>query len=319
MPSPIQALQHNVVWAFENPNECAVDELRRAVNAGLVTPVLDMDERALPPIPPKVEKLPNQPAQIRLHETYLEMVWSWIYGWMVIYEEAVQRKWLEGVFDGRIRYETELTARAALLLNWSSSLRDVHSDWPGDSPAPNAWRSNEEEFYALRANGIYQKAVAYLLHHEFAHIRQGHFGVVDEREHTAEARAIAIQLEREADDFSYRALVAFDDDEDAKRIKAWSILAASLSSLQLIRTPAGLFQGRHPHLHHRIYESLSRLNFHDPRWRGYYGYLANSVLETTLQTITGEFPSEPRVFDTLEEAEADLLARIDRFDPLAPA
>jgi hypothetical protein len=316
MRSPIHALQHNIVWAFENPNGSAVESLRSAVERGLLTPVLDLDTRPMRPLPPRATKLDDQPAQIVLHSVYLEMVWAWIYGWIVIYEESVQREWIAGRFDGRIVTDTPLKVRATQLIDWSASLRDAHNCWPNGLPSPCYWESEREEFYALRANGIYQSSVAYLLYHEFAHIRQGHFGVLDDID-TDEQRAIAIQMEREADDFAFSALVGVDDEEDIKRLKAWAILAATLTALQLVRTPAGLFQGRHPHLHHRVYEMLTRLNFRDIRWRGYYGYLANTILGLTLERVGGDVPrAEPRVFDTVEDAEIDILERIDAFDPL---
>ena len=37
MPSPILALQHNITYAFENPNGSAVEQLRRAVEEGRVS------------------------------------------------------------------------------------------------------------------------------------------------------------------------------------------------------------------------------------------------------------------------------------------
>lgn len=312
MPSPVRELDGNILHAFQNPNEAVLEELRQAISLRLMTDFMDLDDRPVPSMGPHVRKLGDDPAQIVVSLAYLEMVWSWVYGTMVVYEEAVQREWMAGNYDGEIRIDNDLKRRAVELIRWSESLRDTYTTWPEALPSPSLWHSEEEERYVRYANRVYVSAVSYVLHHELGHIRLGHFGIVDNADDSAAGRATAIELERDADDFAFRALVNLHDDEDTKSIKAWSILDAVLSALLLLRSPAGFFQGRHPHLHHRAYEVMARLNFREPRLAGYYSYLVSTMLELTFQRVGGEVqPTEPRVFNTHEELEREIVEKID--------
>lgn len=309
MPSPILSLEGNIIHAFENPDGSAVELLRESVAEGLVSHELNLLMDLVPPRGPSVNRPAHQPASITLHMPHLELLWAFIYGWVVLYEEAVQRPWINGTYDGRILLTTDLERRAAALLEWASSLRQAYTPWPAGLPSPEHVESAQERDYALKVNGIFQYATAFLLYHEFGHVRQRHFGALDSRGHDAAALATAIQLEHEADDFAYRVLVAHDDSEHVRSLKGWAVLAPALSSLYLVDGRAGLYQRRHPHLHHRVANLLAKLDFQNEQSRFYYHYLCSTVLLTFDRAYQAnhDMSLTPRIFETVDEAfEAEM-------------
>lgn len=316
MTSPVAVLQGNIIYAFENPNGSAVQLLKEAVKDGVVSNTICMLLDETKPEAPKAVRPEDGPPFIRLHMSHMEVLWAFIYGWLVLYEECVQRPMMTGTFDGPILLDNALKHRAAALLSSASTLRQRYSAWPTTLPSPIHSESDDEHNYALKTTGIFQQSVAFLLFHEFGHLSQGHFNAVDQSD-TREARATAIELEREADDFAFRTLISTDDDEPTLARKAWAILAAALSSLYLVDGLVNLFQRRHPHLHHRVADFLSKLNFHDQKNKDYYNYLCATVLlvmarahdEEGVDAIT------PRMFDTALDA---LEAELDALDALEP-
>ncbi len=279
MPSPILALLGNIIHAFENPNGSAIEQLRRAVDEGTVSNELGLDYAPGVPRAPRSVRSNEGLPSLELQVIHLELLWAFIYGWMVVYERGVQRPMLEGNFDGRIYFDTPLKERAARLLDWVASLKNRHSDWPHGLPSPVHHQDEEERAISIKVNGIFQQAVAFCLFHEFAHAQQGHLDFI-----TAEANGevdpqSVLEMEKEADDFAYRVMVSPDDDEDTLVVKAWPILAAALSSFYLINGPQGVYQERHPHLHQRVAHMLAKLNFPHGMYHDYYHYLCSTVMK----------------------------------------
>lgn len=315
MPSPVLALQGNMLYAFENPNGSAVQLLQDAVADGSVNPEVDLIMDEVPPMAPTVSRNEGEAARIRLHVAHLELIWAFVYGWVVLYEEAVQRPWMNGCFDGRILLETALTQRAATLLDWATDLRTAYRPWPSQLPSPQFALDSQEEEYALKVNGIFQDAVAFLLFHEFGHVRQQHLDAVPRNATDAGALATAITLEREADDFAFRMLISGDDDEATRRTKGWAVLSPALSSLYLVDGRACIYQTRHPHLHHRVQDVLSKLNFREERNRFYYHYLCSTILRTFDRAYALKRSTQltPELFETADEAFDTEMDDLDAF------
>lgn len=312
--SPIDALGPLVTAAFENPNGSLVAELRDAVANGLVVPDFELDSATATPEGPSVKLgLNGKGAQIRLQTAYLEHLWSFIYSWLVIYEEGVQKPLLAGAYSGELRYDTPLKQRAEALRRWGDSLRDTYTPWPAELPSPSS-TEGDEAGYAKAASQIYVMAVAYLLHHEFAHIKQRHFEFLA-RPLTEDERASRRALEREADDVAFSALVSQIDGEQVRRLKGWAVLAPPLAWLSLVHSSRGLFPATHPIAHHRIYESLSRLDYFTEENRFYFYYLCSVVLGSASARLSGKHHAQ-RTFETAEEA---LQSVMDELDLLAPS
>ncbi|MBD8636716.1 phage exclusion protein Lit family protein [Stenotrophomonas sp. CFBP 13725] len=317
MSSPILALQGNVIQAFENPNGSAVEQLLRAVNEGKVSNQLDMDQAPGIPRAPRAVQASGSPASLVLQVAHLELVWAFIYGWMVVYEWGVQRPMLAGTFDGRIHFDTPLKERAARLLDWAASLKYGYTPWPQGLPSPEHQQDEEERDLCLKANGVFQHAVAFYLFHEFAHAQQGHLGFMTVAPCEDLDPNSVLEMEKEADDFAYRMIVSHEDDEGALRSKAWPILAAVLSSFYLIHDPHEVYQERHPHLHQRVAQMLAKLNFPKGQSQDYYHYLASIVLKLSMQgpllvlRDESEANKQPEIFDTALDA---LDAELDTLD-----
>lgn len=319
MLSPILALQGNIIHAFENPNGSSVEQLRRAVNEGKLSHELELDFAPGVPRAPKIVQPEDGLPTLVLQVAHLELVWAFIYGWMVVYEWGVQRPMLDRTFDGRIYFDTPFKERAARLLDWAASLKEGYSEWPGGLPSPEHQQGEEERSVSLKANGVFQQAIAFYLFHEFAHAQQGHLNFM-----TAEADAEVdpqsiLEMEKEADDFAYRVMVSPDDDEDALSTKAWPILAAVLSSFYLIHGPQGVYQERHPHLHLRVAHLLAKLNFPAGRNQDYYHYLSSTVLKLSMEgplvRVRSDTDDEeqPHIFDIAVDALDAQLELLDRY------
>lgn len=304
--SPIDALRHNICHAFENPNGSKLAEMSKAVSLKLIDPEIELLFEEAPPKPPRVVRTGGEPAQIRLQVPYLEMLWGFAYGWFILFE-GVQQAMLEGRFQGVIEYDTPLKQRARDMLRWSAGLKITYSRWPQGAPCPSMTEPVAEASYAAKVNNIFVNAVAFLLHHELGHVLHGHLDAADKTDSEA-AKADHKTIEREADDLAFRALISSADDEQTRRIKGWAVLLPALSSVALLHSPKGLFQARHPDMHHRIREMLSRLAFESEHNCFYFEYLCLAVLQNIL-------PPRPQteVHDTAREA---LEACLDELDTL---
>jgi len=87
--SPVRALRYNLLSAFEKANESFQARLQAAIEQGRISPEIELDERPGIPVAPKIsrESRDSAPA-IRLRVTYREILWAFIYAWMVLYEES---------------------------------------------------------------------------------------------------------------------------------------------------------------------------------------------------------------------------------------
>ena len=316
MHSPVLALEGNVIHAFENPNGSAVELLRRAIAEGKISQELETDYMAGVPRAPRIVQHADRLPTIQLQVAHLELVWAFIYGWMVVYEWGVQRPMIEGTHKGLIHFDTPFKFRAASLLDWAASLKDGYSPWPEGLPSPTHHENEEEKTTAEKANGIFEQAIAFCMFHEFAHTEQGHLSFlrVDDAD-PIDAQSV-LEMEREADDFAYRVMVSPEDTVRDLAIKAWPMLAAVLSSFYLIHGPQGVYQERHPHLHQRVEQLLAKFNFATGMNRDYFHHLSSTVLKLSregplIQVRTeGDIDAVPQVFETVDDAlgaELDLL------------
>lgn len=311
MPSPVLALEGNILYAFENPNGSSVDQLRELISERLLSDTLVFDVSETPPKAPKTQRpCKSEPAELLLHVPYLELVWAAAYGWLVLYEECIQRPMLENKYDGRIVFDSDLKVRAFTLLKWASGLKNGYSSWPHDLPSPTSNTTPKENELCSKANHIFQQSVAFMLFHEVAHVRQRHLDFMVDDPGVPD-NATVIEMEREADEFAFRTLVSSDDDEKTLALKAWAVLLAPISSLHLIQSPAGVYQQKHPHLHHRLAGFLEKFNFPAGAYRDYFNFLCATVLVLG-KTSNINDQNEPELFDDADQALSAELDAIDK-------
>ncbi|BEP50817.1 phage exclusion protein Lit family protein [Variovorax sp. V116] len=302
LASPVLVLEHNIIHAFENPHPGFVERLQRAVAEGQILPEIALRADLAPPDPPQTR---GEPAEIHVHVTHLEVLWCSTYAWMVMYEEEVQKPAVAHEQGTTHSPDVQLITRAHQLLAWAESISDVYTPWPDGLPSPINWVSAAEEWYAQKANLVFQEAASFLLLHEWAHSTSLHLqqgpGLSDQD---------YIELEKDADNTAYDVLVG-DREDDEKLHLAWAILSALLSSFYLLKTTSHVKQYRHPELHHRVQHMLFRLDIADERPRAYFHGLCVEVLR---RTFTAALWSDP--VDGYETAEELLQATLDQIDTM---
>lgn len=298
--SPIHKLTNNILHAFENPHEGFVDRLKVAVEKGHVLPEIALLDNLVSPDGPKAV---GDPAEIHLHITHLEVLWCFIYGWIVRYEEGVQKRALALQEGTNYVPAEQLLSRANSLLEWSQSVADKYTPWPTELPSPVSWESSTEQWYTEKANLIFQEAAAFLLFHEWVHGTSNHI----ENWHEL-SRHEKLELEKEADNGAYDALVGNRTDNEKLHL-AWAVLSALLSSFYLLPTKTPVKQFNHPELHHRVQHLLLGFDFTEERLRAYFHGLCVEVLRDVFKGVQWSDPDDG--YDTAEEC---LQATLDQLE-----
>lgn len=89
--SPILALEGNILWQFENISKNNAKKLQEQVELGLLSENINLCKDTTPPKGPHIKNDFNQPPTIELHTSFLELLWAFIYSWIIIFEEGHQR------------------------------------------------------------------------------------------------------------------------------------------------------------------------------------------------------------------------------------
>ncbi len=309
MESPITVLWGNIVHAFENVDESALELHKKATKCGKLAKAIAYDngkEKVRTPF----ANLKTR--EINLQETYLSHLWSFIYSVFVMYEEGIQKRLINNCFDGALRFETPLLQRAKLLFDWSISLTAEYSDWDEQLPNPRTHNNEREQFYAEKVNAIFQDAVAYLMFHEFAHLTQGHesfFLGVSLDGLSEEDLAERVQMENEADQYAFSMLVKDTDDEKQRWVKGLSILFVMCSALLITPRANSIKQETHPDLDNRLLNILLKLNLETEEAQFYCWYLCGFairfyLIKHDIQMAAGEYETaQEAFFSYLEELE----------------
>ena len=309
MESPITVLWGNIVHAFENADESALELHTEATKCGKLANSIAYDngkDKVRTPFADLKSK------EINLQETYLSHLWSFIYSVFVMYEEGIQKPLINNCFDGALRFETTILQRAKLLFDWSISLTSEYSEWNEKLPNPRTHSSEREQFYAEKVNAIFQDSVAYLMFHEFAHLTQGHdsfFLGVNLGELSEEDLAERIQMENEADQYAFSMLVKDTDDEKKRWVKGLSILFVMCSALLVTTHANSIKQTTHPDLDNRLLNILLKLNLNTDEAQFYCWYLCSFAIRFYLMKHDIELAAGE--YETAQEAFFSYLEELD--------
>lgn len=306
-PSPILALENNILWQFENLSPYAAQKLSTQVAQGALSGEIYLDLEAARPKAPWVETDGKSAPVVHFQVAYLELLWTFIYGWMVIYEECVQRPQLEGRPQPEEGEAAELIARAEELLLWARSLATDYTPWPSHLPSPRSYGTHSEQYYGEKANLVFQKATAFLLSHERAHAVLGHLKTVSR---AGLPKLLRLELEKEADLAAFDDLIGQELSDDEKSAEAWAILSVMLSSFYVLKDPRiALISDGHPPLHHRLAHLVDSLAFQGECYQYYFHLLCRLVLHVLFPSLLQ--PTEP--FEDAQEALSDALDKLDEF------
>lgn len=306
--SPVLALQHNVLWQWENLSDRAPEQLRSEVNKGLLSPEIALQMDALPPRGPFIKACKTGAPEIHLQVSFLELLWAFIYGWMVVYEEDVQRSQMPGTELPTGPAPDDLVQRAAELHRWARSLAHGYTRWPEHLPSPKGYANAAEQYFGEKANLVFQLATTFLLSHERAHAIYEHLLLVEEPN---DVGWLSAQLEKDADIFALSQLVAHGLDDKQKSAESWAILAVVLASFYVNKEPRSALRSKnHLPLHHRAAHFIASLDFKDECYRYYFLLLCRLVFQDL-------FPEALCPSATFEDAEEAFTDALDRLDALA--
>lgn len=264
---PIRVLAYNIINKFGTEGIKSFPNFKGAIDKRLVSPGLKYHI--------KKENLKSpfancETKQINIQEVFLAFMWSFSYSLFIIVEKGVQERVTKPEWKGEIIFYTDLLIKANQLLNWTLTLNVFYSDWDLDLPNPERPNSNEEKIYAEKLNGLYENATCYILFHEFAHLSLDHCEFAKTvrskklSDLTTEDIAKFKQIETQADEFAFNALVNGAETEQEKFHKGIAIILAHCAMLFMVNNPKGIKQIKHPDTDIRLETSISKLNLKNP-------------------------------------------------------
>lgn len=240
----------------------------------------------------------------RLNKIYIsrkvvEIFWAVSYGYMTFYQRIMSGKLITEPTIVDLNEDPKVL-KSMQLLNWiyKSWINNDSEKWPTQLPKP--LENPSEDSMEKVADELCLCAVAYLLHHELAHIRLLHKGESE------------IESEKEADFEATEWLLNHNIPEDDMRfIKRAFGIAISFEVL----TARGIYTGdyggkKHPYSYDRLFNSLDRY-INNPT-HIIWAFLS-SVLKLHLDNEKIEIPYD--VFDDFKQcvnSNIDLLSKLKK-------
>lgn len=265
---PIRVLQHNIIAKYENTNSEFLKTSRDLVNNNGLQPGISyfIYEK---PIVFSCEHFKRQTPfvdgnkKIAIHETFLSYVWIMSYCLWVLYYEAVAKPMQNQQSNKEVnKINTILIKQTEELFQYGKSLITTYSSWDKKNlPNPEEY-SSDEEFYILRANGIFVHALNFILCHEFAHVEKKHIDEIKKRAVGSDERKI---FEKEADARAIELMLEGKDGIQDKTIELGILIGLTSILYFKSNTDGGL---HHPDTDDRIKTYLDKINpnFEEPIW-----------------------------------------------------
>lgn len=298
--SPVLLLEGGILWQFENLSPFTSRQLKEDVASGRVSGEIELDLTPNPPRAPSITLRNGGVAEVVLQVAFLELMWAFMYYWMVHYEGGVQAVSLHPDDP----WDEDLHERALHLWQWARAQRFGYVPWPSGLPSPSRYASDSERYFGEKVEVAFQKAVAFMLSHEYAHARLGHLDVV-----TGLAPAERLELEKDADASAKSALFSDAMDDDEKAAEAWAMLSAILCTLFLYRDPTvAIRAGTHPAAHHRVLHAVHSLDFKTGPYQYYFQFLCRLVLQDAFPDVL----KPDRKFEDWDDALVDAMDRLDQ-------
>ena len=183
---------------------------------------------------------PNR-KQIILPITALEYLWACTFYYIVLYQECVKAQ-SEGCVDFDLERLNDRLRRAEQLFNWA--YKNINNnkleDWPHNLPSPDASLNCDINV----ANELFLCALAWIIHHEIAHVTLKHniliHGITINEEKMADIKATEWILD----------MLQSGDDRLKKRGYGIAIAILTLQSLEVNATNNSHLT--HPRPHERL-------------------------------------------------------------------
>jgi hypothetical protein len=210
-------------------------------------------------------KVDTATKHIKISRRVAEIFWAVSYGYITFYTKAIQGKKIIKKTEINL-HEDEEISKAISLIKWiyESWLNKEDNPWPEDLPKPI--ENSQKGIMENVADELCLCSIAYLIHHELAHIKLLHSGNSN------------IELEKEADSEATDWLLNHSLDEwDYKFIKRALGIAVAFEVITARGIYTGDFGGvTHPYSYDRLYQNLDNY-IHDPL------HIVWSLLASTLK------------------------------------
>lgn len=271
---PVKALEHNIITEFETLATKNGHDLGETVSKKSISTAIEYHIDTSLPRGPYFDHVTRT---ICIQDSYLAFLWAYVYSQFVIYEFGVQLPLTQGKNAGVIEFDTELLRRAKQLECWALSFAETYAVWDENvlpNPRSPTEGGSEEKKYIEKANGVFLKAVVFLLFHEYAH------AIFD---HVADGTDLyLLEQEKDADNFALDQVVFTCKTEKDKQITGLSLVLLCTSSLFLVKEARSIWQRRHPDLHERVRHAISELNLQSEESKYYLYNLASISLKAFL-------------------------------------
>ena len=182
----------------------------------------------------------------------LEYLWACAYLFWVIYQEYVAA---QERGDKHLDLSNRRYVRGAIdAFNWARNNQAVSGveNWPQTLPRPA--RKDTDNAVSV-ANELFLAAVAWIIHHEIAHVRANH---------PAMHRSYAVKQEVEADEMATDWILGKCNDPGLRKKRQLGMVTALLA-MQLLDEPPGAdtYVSTHPPTVERLYACLERARVDD--------------------------------------------------------
>lgn len=179
----------------------------------------------------------------------LEYLWCSSYTFYLIYIKYTQRQ-EKGNFDMfHLQSDPEL-ALALEMYKWSSdSLADKKSNWKDNFPSPSNTSSKDKESHESIATELFLCAIAWILHHEIAHIYHEH---PNEETH----KKGSINQEREADSSATKWILGSITDENLIQKRGLGVIIAILAITSQDILSGKFNNTTHPKSYERLFDAI---------------------------------------------------------------
>lgn len=183
---------------------------------------------------------------VKISRRVVELLWCASYAYFIIYNDVVRHQPLNE--NGEILLaKIPVTKEAVLLLQWAFEvfLNKEDSDWPDKLPMPIENPESESNHHV--ADELCLGALAFMLHHEFSHMRFKH-------------PVGSLENERNADYGAAEWIFGKCWDEDTKEFRKRGLcVATALGVLLGVSIHTGQFQSQnYPPAYDRVINTLKR-------------------------------------------------------------
>jgi hypothetical protein len=244
---PVRVLGGNIEDRFLNISPTFKLEFEKLLTQFEIEKKIIIEIHPEPIISSGFKQLPfirNSDKIIHLHEVFLAYLWILCYSFLVIYDEGMNKPARNLHHGENLTIDVSKRDEAFVLFNYGLSLINCYTKWNESLPNPENY--DDSNLYIEKANAIFEYAVAFILAHEFAHLKHGHIGLNKEKGYENEADLEASELLSNT----------ISNDEEKTKI-GFGLLIATTSTLFIDNT---LQSPTHPDKDDRIKNVLEKLD-----------------------------------------------------------